>query len=86
MISCHIFLIILESDFVPRNREDIDKTVSAEIPDPEINPKLYEIIKRNNIHGPCGKLNPKSPCMETNDKGIMYCTKEFPNDLQKHTE
>ena len=78
-------LIILESDFVPRNPEDIDKIVSAEFPDPETNPKLHAIIKRNNMHGPCGKLNPKSPCMETNDNGTIYCSKEFPKDLQKET-
>ena len=78
-------LIILESDYVPRSPEDIDKIVSAEIPDPELNPKLHAIIKKNNMHGPCGKLNLSSPCMETNDNGIQYCSKEFPKDLQKET-
>ena len=78
-------LIILESDHVPKNPEDIDKIVSAEIPDPETNPELYSIITKNNIHGPCGKLKLNSPCMETNDNGLAYCTKEFPKDLQKET-
>ena len=78
-------LIILESEYVPKNPEDIDKIVCAEIPDPETNPELYSIITQNNIHGPCGKLKPNSPCMEANDKGLVYCTKEFPKDLQKAT-
>ena len=78
-------LIILESDHVPKNPEDIDKIVSAEIPDPEVNPQLHAIITKNNIHGPCGKLKLSSPCMETNDNGVAYCTKEFPKDLQKET-
>jgi hypothetical protein len=59
--------------------------VSAEIQDPDKNPKLHAIITKNNMHGPCGKLNPKSPCMETNDNGTKYCSKEFPKDLQKET-
>ena len=78
-------LIILESEYVPRNACDIDKIVSAEIPDPLKNPKLHEIITRNNMHGPCGQLNQKSPCMETNDRGVSYCTKEFPKDFQEVT-
>ena len=78
-------LIILESEYVPRSPEDIDKIVSAEIPDPELNPKLHAIITQNNMHGPCGKLKPTSPCMETRDNGLKYCTKEFPKDLQKGT-
>ena len=78
-------LIILESEHVPKNPEDIDKIVSAEIPDPETNPDLYAIITKNNIHGPCGKLKLSSPCMDTNDNGKAYCTKEFPKDFQKDT-
>ena len=78
-------LIILESEYVPKNPSDIDKIVSAEIPDPEKNPKLHKIISRNNMHGPCGKLNPKSPCMETNENGVSYCTKEFPKEFQEGT-
>ena len=76
-------LITLES--VPRNPEDIDKIVSAEIPDPSLNPELHAIIVKNNIHGPCGNLNPGSPCMETDDKGRKFCTKEFPKDFQDET-
>ena len=78
-------LIILESEYVPKNPCDIDKIVSAEIPDPEKNPKLHKIISRNNMHGPCGKLNPKSPCMEKNENGVIYCTKEFPKEFQEQT-
>ena len=44
--------------------EDIDQLVCAEIPDEANEPKLFEIIKNNMIHGPCGNANKKSPCME----------------------
>ena len=76
-------LITLES--VPRNPEDVDKMISAEIPDKDINPRLYDIIVKNNIHGPCGKFNPDSPCMETDDRGRKFCSKEFPKDFQDST-
>ena len=76
-------LITLES--VPRNPEDVDKMISAEIPDKDLNPDLFEIIVKNNIHGPCGKLNMNSPCMETDDRGRKFCSKEFPKDFQEKT-
>ena len=72
-------------DWVPRNPEDVDKIVSAEIPDPDVNPELYEIVVKNNIHGPCGNLNPGCPCMASDDRGRMFCTKEFPKEFQDET-
>ena len=76
-------LVTLES--VPRNPDDVDKMISAEIPDRELNPKLFETVVKNNIHGPCGVLNKKSPCMEADDRGKLFCTKEFPKDFQAQT-
>ncbi|CAN7002724.1 unnamed protein product [Brassica oleracea var. botrytis] len=32
------------------------------------------------IHGPCGVINPKSPCMENN-----VCTKKFPRAYNDYT-
>ena len=31
---------------------DIDKFISAELPDPHIDPLLFDIVKRRMIHGP----------------------------------
>jgi hypothetical protein len=42
---------------------DIDKVISAELPDPHIDHLLFDIAKRYMIHGSCGNLNNKSPCM-----------------------
>lgn len=78
-------LVILESESAPRTPEDIDKFVSAEIPDPVTNPILFAVICKHNIHGPCGKINVNSPCMDKNDKGACFCKKNFPKDFQKET-
>lgn len=60
--------------------DQIDEIVSAEIPDPETDPELFEIVKTHMIHGPCGNHNPLSPCMSENK-----CTKRYPRPLVSDT-
>ncbi|GMF45631.1 unnamed protein product [Phytophthora fragariaefolia] len=59
----HILAILAEED-KPRTREIIDKLVSAELPDSETNPQLYETILTCMMHGPCGAANPSCACMK----------------------
>ncbi|GMF14734.1 unnamed protein product [Phytophthora fragariaefolia] len=68
----HILAILAEED-KPRTRESIDKSVSAELPDPETNPQLYETILTRMMHGPCGTANPSCACMKDGK-----CTKGYP--------
>lgn len=59
----------------------IDSIISAELPDPEADPQLFEIISKNMIHGPCGAFNTGSPCMKEGK-----CTKKYPRDLLQETQ
>ena len=60
----------------PVHLDQMDKIVSAEIPDRQKDPLLYEIIVKNNMHGPCGEK-----CME-NGK----CSKNFPKPFCAETQ
>lgn len=73
-------LLILKPDDRPRCGDDYDTIVSAEIPDKDADPGLYDIVKACMIHGPCGPLKPDAPCTE--DK---KCKKHVPMDFQEET-
>ncbi|CAF4691815.1 unnamed protein product [Rotaria sp. Silwood1] len=73
-------LIILDSEDKIKDDNHIDRIVCSEIPDTARFPQLYECVRRHMIHGPCGTLNPHSPCMEDGK-----CSKEFPKEFQNVT-
>ncbi|KAL4321432.1 hypothetical protein AHAS_Ahas14G0109900 [Arachis hypogaea] len=53
--------------------EIMDEVISAELPDPIRFPKLYSVVTKYMIYGPCGKLRPSSPCMRNGG-----CSKFYP--------
>ncbi|XP_040362560.1 uncharacterized protein LOC112168203 isoform X2 [Rosa chinensis] len=59
---------------------DVDSIISAELPDKNTNPELFNIVSQFMIHGPCGQLNLKSSCMR-NGK----CSKFFPKPYNTNT-
>ncbi|XP_046965797.1 uncharacterized protein LOC124534146 [Vanessa cardui] len=60
--------------------DQIDNIINAEIPDPNNDQSLHDIIVTNMIHGPCGPENPQCSCMKEG-----RCTKKYPRKLIKET-
>ena len=68
----------------PANSRMVDSAVVAElslcpdeVDDPEVKAELKvleDIVLTNMIHGPCGDINLRSPCMENG-----RCTEGFPS-------
>ena len=73
-------LLFLSSECKFPTGSDIDRIISAELPNPEANPALYEAVTNFTIHGPCGVANPKSPCMID-----RKCSKHFPKKFVNKT-
>ena len=76
----HMVLFLADAD-KPRTTEDVDRLVTAEIPDPQLHPEFHDTVKRHMMHGPCGDLDPECVCMENGQ-----CRKKFPKPLQQQTE
>ncbi|XP_061355511.1 uncharacterized protein LOC133300041 [Gastrolobium bilobum] len=65
-------LVFLHPSNKPDTGLDIDKLISAEIPNKEINPSLFAVVTSYMMHEPCGPENYKSPCMKEGK-----CSKKF---------
>ena len=74
-------LLIMDAASKLHTTTDIDAAISAEIPDPQRHPLLYERVSAHMIHGPCGQANTRLGCML--EKGV--CERHFPKDLQNDT-
>ncbi len=74
----HMHLLLIFDDSTrPKSADDYNRFVCAKIPPPTC-PLLQRFVLRFHIHGPCGKINTKSPCMENN-----VCTKHYPMQFRK---
>lgn len=58
------FLLIMKGGYKLTCPEQYDYLISAELPDKNKYPELYEMIVKHMMHGPCGVLNPKNVCMQ----------------------
>ena len=64
------------------NSIEVDKIISAEIPDEMSSPRLFVIVKQFMIHRPCRNDNLTSPCMNNDNK---KCSKHFPMSFNEET-
>ncbi|XP_034197292.1 uncharacterized protein LOC117612739 isoform X1 [Prunus dulcis] len=73
-------LIWLKQNYKCYSAVDIDSIISAELPNKTVNYDLYNIVTQFMIHGPCGQINPHSPCMREGK-----CSKSFPKQYKSET-
>jgi hypothetical protein len=71
-------LLFLKADFKLLSPNVVDDIISAQWPDPETQPCLFEAVKKFMVHGPCGLLN--APCMK--DGKYIH---GYPKPFQLHT-
>ncbi|GJT61527.1 DNA helicase, partial [Tanacetum coccineum] len=69
---CHSLLWVSASSKIHED-SDVDKYISAELPDPVHDPDGYKVISEFKIHGPCGLVNMKAACMKDGTK----CNRNF---------
>ena len=77
----HIHMIIfVDSENKLRTLEDINTLLSAEFPDEDEEPELFELVKKHMVHTPCGPSSSKAPCMKDGK-----CSKGFPKPFRDET-
>ncbi|EGT37482.1 hypothetical protein CAEBREN_25238 [Caenorhabditis brenneri] len=69
-------LIILKDKWKLKTAADIDSIISAELPDKDEDPELFEFVSTMMMHRPCGAYNPEASCMVN---GV--CTKRYPKEF-----
>nr|GEZ47201.1 DNA helicase [Tanacetum cinerariifolium] len=69
---CHTLLWVHSKNKI-KEAQDVDRFISAELPDLKIDPQGYRVVSDLMMHGPCGAAKMSAPCMKR-DK----CNKTFP--------
>jgi hypothetical protein len=73
-------LVVLEQNCQLCTLADINTCISAQWPDPETQPSLFETVKMTMVYRPCGNFNLSAPCMKDGQ-----CTKGYSKPFQEHT-
>ncbi|XP_076884406.1 uncharacterized protein LOC143533534 [Bidens hawaiensis] len=72
--------VFMHRDYKINNSDKIDSFISAELPNKQEDPELYDLVSEFMIHGPCGAENMSCSCM-INKK----CSKNFSKKFSDHT-
>ncbi|KAK3014878.1 hypothetical protein RJ639_008450, partial [Escallonia herrerae] len=75
----HILIWLSEEDKCP-TPADVDRIISAEIPDEKEDPTGYNAMKQFMMHGSCGDSRPHNSCMRDGE-----CTKHHPKNFNSVT-
>nr|GEV44267.1 DNA helicase [Tanacetum cinerariifolium] len=76
---CHTLLWVDNKDKI-QDAKDVDRYISAELPDPKTDPEGYRIISEMIVHGPCSKADASASCIKEN-----LCSKKFPKKFNNET-
>ena len=79
LVHAHILIFLHPNCSPTRNSSEYDELVSAEIPDEKTHPKLYDLVKKYMVHGPCSR---RANCLMSNG----CCKKFFPKDFCDYTQ
>ncbi|CAL1403778.1 unnamed protein product [Linum trigynum] len=83
--NIHLLVWLEEPDKL-RTTADVDAIISAEIPDPELDPVGYEAVVKYMLHGPCGDSNKNAPCMRDKKcSKVGKCSKHIPKEFNSAT-
>nr|GEX03540.1 DNA helicase [Tanacetum cinerariifolium] len=77
---CYSLLWLSESSKIHQD-SDVDKHITAELPDPTNDAYGYKVISELIMHGPCGYANPNATCM----KDGTICNRNFPKPYSNRT-
>ncbi|XP_072090405.1 uncharacterized protein [Arachis hypogaea] len=73
-------LVFMSNEFKTQTLDDIDKHITAEIPNKNKRPNLHETVQNYMVHGPCGLYNKNSPYMKNGS-----CSKFYPKEFRQRT-
>jgi hypothetical protein len=64
----------------PLTPDDVDADISAELPDPLLDPLGFILVQEFMLHVPCGDNNPNNSCMKDGS-----CSKRYPKPFRSTT-
>ena len=73
-------LLTLSPAYRPKDPAQVDSVIHASWPNLDLEPHLFNIVKRTMVHGPCGAWKSNAPCMKDG-----RCSKGFPKPFQAET-
>ncbi|XP_076885973.1 uncharacterized protein LOC143535653 [Bidens hawaiensis] len=72
--------VFMHHDYKINNADKIDSIISAELPNKQEDPELFDLVSEFMIHGPCGAEN-----MSCSGMINKKCSKNFPKSFSDHT-
>jgi hypothetical protein len=79
----HAHILVILRDKILSSRH-IDAVVSAEIPDPEAEPELHNLVKLHMLHPECD-MDTSHSCRKDEHSRVVDCHRRFPKAMSRET-